>query len=167
MSWQITVESLSGNKPLGLYTKQYNTWYKHWKISYVHIFKKCCLATHGPIWPIYCIYIKNKTGCYRNVVQIPMRDSVSVMGHVHSVCLCLFKPVQVIWVHSRKAHVVTAWSSIARRAHGARNTYFIRGLTNPVPPVNNNSNNTVNDTPMDKMNHTIFHTWKCAVWGVC
>lgn len=39
---------------------------------------------------------KKKTGCYRNVVQIPMRDSVSVMGHVHSVCLCLFKPVQVI-----------------------------------------------------------------------
>lgn len=48
-------------------------------------------------------------------------------------CLCLFEPVQVIWVHSRKAHVVTARSSIAWRTHGTRNTYFIWGFTNPVP----------------------------------
>lgn len=38
--------------------------------------KTCCLAIHGPIWPIY----KKKTGWCRNVVQIPTRDSVSVMG---------------------------------------------------------------------------------------
>ncbi len=38
----------------------------------------------------------------------------------------------------------------------SKDTYFIRGLTNPVPPVNNNSNNTVNDTPMDKMNLQFF-----------
>lgn len=90
--------------------------------------KTCCLATHGPIWPI--IYKKNRVmqECCAN-----SHEGQCLGNGACAFCLCSFEPVQVIWVHSRKAHVVTAWSSIARRARGTRNTYFIRGLTNPVP----------------------------------
>ena len=56
-------------------------------------------------------------------------------------CLCvhshrsLFKPVQIVGVHSRKTHVVVARASIAGRTHGAGNAHFVRGLPNPVPSV--------------------------------
>ncbi len=89
MSWQITVESLSGNKPLGLYTKQYNTWYKHWKISYVHIFKKCCLANHGPIWSIYKNINRKKQAVTGMLCKFP-RGTVSLWWGMCILSVCVY-----------------------------------------------------------------------------
>lgn len=48
--------------------------------------------------------------------------------------LCLFEPVQVVCLQSRKAHVVAAGAPIAGRAGGARYTYFVWSFSNPVTP---------------------------------
>lgn len=50
-------------------------------------------------------------------------------------CWCLFKPVQIVGVHSRKTHVVAARASIAGRTHGTGHAHLVRGLPNPVPSV--------------------------------